>query len=136
MSQASASTMLAAMNHAQEVKSKAENAGTNLRDRFFFAQRSINSFQGGLENEMKTMIAALLGMKSYVSIETFHYMFIHDLVAFIDEKLKLEEEEESCDGSDLNSYSSDISRAGSEDLLHEECFDEKIDAMSKMLNEE
>ena len=37
------------MNHFQEKKSKAEDAGTELRDSKFFATRTINSIQGGTE---------------------------------------------------------------------------------------
>ena len=37
-------TTLEAMNHIQEVKSRAPDAGTEIRNIFFFVQRTINSF--------------------------------------------------------------------------------------------
>ena len=73
----------------------------------FFAQRTINSFQGGSENEMRIMIAELLGMKSHFSGENFHYLFIIDLVHFIDKLTKSTNEKDSFDDSD--SISSQLS---------------------------
>ena len=81
------SIMLASMNHVQEKKSKAEDAGTELRDSKFFATRTINSIQGGTEQEIKIMIAAIIGMKSHVTSEKFRYIFPKDSVSFIDKRL-------------------------------------------------
>ena len=54
-------TMLAALNYVEENKSKAENVDFDeMRNSKFLAARTINSFQGGIEHEVRTMIAALL----------------------------------------------------------------------------
>ena len=81
-------TMMEAVSHINEFKSKAPNSGTELIKIKFFLQRTINSSQGGSEHEMRTMIEALLGMKSHVSSEKFHYLIISDLVSFIDKLIK------------------------------------------------
>ena len=78
------SATLAAMNHIQEVKSRAPNAGTNLRKSILFAQRTINSFQGGPEHETITITTELLGTKIHVSSEKFHSLLMNDLVCFVD----------------------------------------------------
>ena len=127
------STMLAAMNHIQEVKSRATDAGTELRNNNFFAQRTINSFQGGTEHEMRTMIAALLGMKSHVSSKKFHYMFISDLVCFIDKLIKSSNEKEFCEDTDSSSCSTELSETQAEDILNLDGYDDKIDEMKKLL---
>ena len=52
--------MLAAMKYIQEVKNKVPDAGTDLRNSIFFAQRTINAFKERSEHEMRTMIVSLL----------------------------------------------------------------------------
>ena len=49
------------------------------------------------------MMEALLGMKSHASSEKLYYLFISDLVYFIDELIKSTNEKESCDDSDSSS---------------------------------
>ena len=70
-----ASTMLAAMNYCNENKSKADDYDTDMRKSKFFAARTINAFQGKMQHEVKTMIAALMGLKSDLSSEKFFYLF-------------------------------------------------------------
>ena len=119
--QAAASEMLAAMNHVQEVKSTADDAGKETRKSKFFAQRTINSFQGGSEHEMKTMIAAFLGMKSHVASEKFHYLFIRTFANFL--------ENAHVKDDDLS-----ISSAEENDFLHKECFNDKIDEVKELMD--
>ena len=78
------STMLAAMNYCEENKSKALDQDSEIRKCKFFAMRTINSFQGKIQHDLKTMIAALMGLKSELSSENFHYVFPHDLVDYLD----------------------------------------------------
>ena len=119
------STMLASINHIQEVKSKAPDAGTGLRNIKFYSQRNINSFQGGPEHEMRIMIAALLGMKSHVSNEKFHYLLIINLVYFIDKLIKSTNENEHRDDSDFRSFSTKLSETEAEDILNQDGYDDK-----------
>ena len=79
--------MLEAMNLIQEVNSRAPDVGTKLRHRKN-AQRTMNLFQIESEHEMRTMIVVLLGMKSHVSSEKFHYLLISELVYFIYKLIK------------------------------------------------
>ena len=78
------STMLAALNYVEENKSKAEDVDFDeMRNSKFLAARTINSFQGGIEHEVRTMIAALLGMKSEICSDKYHYIFPFDLIRFL-----------------------------------------------------
>ena len=79
-----ASTMLAALNHIEEYKSKALDSETDLRKSKYLAARTVNAFQGTTEFEMRMMIAALLGMKSFVRIDDFYYTFPHYYISFIE----------------------------------------------------
>ena len=81
--------MLAAMNHIQEVKRKAPDAGTELiNSKCFTLKKTMISFQGVSEREIIKMIAALLVMKSHGSSEYFYYLLMSDLVCFIDKLIK------------------------------------------------
>ena len=84
-----ASTMLASLNYVDEHKSKAEDADSDIRKSKYLAARTINAFQGATEFESRVMIAALLGIKSFVSSDNFYYIFPHDLVSFIEENSKV-----------------------------------------------
>ena len=53
------------MNHVQENKSKVEDIGTESRDSKFFSIRTINTMKGGSEQDTKTIITELIGMKSH-----------------------------------------------------------------------
>ena len=88
------STMLAALNYVEENKSKAEDVDFDeMRNSKFLAARTINSFQGGIEYELRTMIAALLGMKSKICSDKYHYVFPFDLIRFLK---KIEENNMYC----------------------------------------
>ena len=82
------STMLASTNHVNEVKRKEANTKTEVRNRTFFAKITINSFEGGSKNEMRTMIEAFLGMKSNVRSEKIHHLLKSYLVCFINKLIK------------------------------------------------
>ena len=79
-----ASTMLAAVNFCNENKSKAEDHDSDIRKSKFFASRTENSFQGKMQHEVKTIIAALMGLKSDTSSEKFQCIFPHSLVDCIE----------------------------------------------------
>ena len=79
-----ASTMLAAMNFCEEHKSKADDADSEIRKCKYFAARTITSFQGKMQHEMRTMIAALMGLKSDLSSEKFHYVFPHSFLNYLE----------------------------------------------------
>ena len=96
----------------------------------------MNEFQGGSEHEMKTMISALLDMKSRVSSEKFHCSFISDLVCSINKLIKSTNEKESREGPDSRIYSTDLSYTEVEDILNLDSFDDKIEEMEKLMSEE
>ena len=77
------SAMLAETNHLEKHSSKADDAGTEVRTSKFFAARTINQFQSGTEFEVRTMIAALIGMRSEVTSENFHYLFPWEFVSHL-----------------------------------------------------
>ena len=78
------STMLAALNYIEENKSKVEDIDFDeMRNSKFLAARTINSFQGGIEYEVRTVIVALLGMKSEICSDKYHYIFPFDLIRFL-----------------------------------------------------
>ena len=76
--------MLAALNYVEENKSKSEDVYFDeMRNSKFLAARTINSFQGVFENEVKIMISELLGMKSEIFSDKYHYVFPFDLIRFL-----------------------------------------------------
>ena len=79
------STMLAVLNYVEENKSKAEDVDFDeMRNSKFLAARTINSFQGGIEYEVRTTIAALLGMKSEICSDKYHYINPFDSIRFFE----------------------------------------------------
>ena len=123
--------MLAAMNHIQEVKSRASDAGTELRNSKKITQRTINSFQGGTEHETRTMMAALLDMKTHFSSEKLHFLFVSDLVDFIDKLIKSTNEKEHREDSDSSSCSNELSKTEAEDVHNLDSYDDKIEEIKK-----
>ena len=122
--------MLASLNYIQENKSKADDAGTESRDSIFFATRTINSLQGGTEQNTKTMIAAIMGMNSHISSEKFCYIFVKDKVAYIEKKF-----EEIKDDDD--EYIADTScNENDGKLIQEECYLDEIDKISSAIDNE
>ena len=81
--------MLEALNHIEEYKSKALDSETDLRKSKYLAARTINAFHRTTEFEIRMMIAALLGMKSFVSSDDFYYIFPHDYISFIEENIDI-----------------------------------------------
>ena len=78
------STMLATLNYVEENKSKAEDVDFDeIRNSKFLAARTINYFQGGIEYEVRIMIASFLGMKSEICSDKYHYIFPFDLILFL-----------------------------------------------------
>ena len=75
-------------------------------------------------------------MKSHVSREEFHYLFISDLVCFIDKLIESTNEKESRECPDSNSCSTHLSDTDAEDVLNLSGYDDKIEEMEKMISEE
>ena len=124
------STTLAAMNHIQDIKSKATEAGTEVRNRFF-SLRTMKSFQGESEHEIRIMIEALLGMKSRVSIKNSDCFLTSDLVCFIDKLIKSTNEKQSSSDSDSRIFSTELYDTESEDIFNLDGYYEKKNKWKK-----
>ena len=70
-------------------------------------------------------------MKSHVSREEFHYLFISDLVCFIDKLIKSINKKESREDLDSRSCLTEISDTEAEDVYNLDVYDDKIDEMEK-----
>ena len=64
--------------------SKAENTGSTIQTGIYLAQHTVNTFTGSHQWSMLLMASALLGNKSIISSEMFHYVFLHANVSYMD----------------------------------------------------
>lgn len=77
-------TMLSALNYIEENKFKAEDIDFyEILNSNFLSARTIIFFQGGIEYEIRIMISALLGMKSEICSDKYHYILSFDLIRFL-----------------------------------------------------
>ena len=85
---------------------------------------------------MKTMIIALIGMNSPFSRDNFHCALPHDSVSFIKTTHKLMKTRKNEDISDENSTKNSVESIEVGEFLNKNCFECKIDALNKLINEE
>lgn len=80
----SAAVMLTALNDIEKYPSVAEDTGTHARQAKYLATRTVNAFAGATEWSHSLMAYALAGNRSYISSESFWFIFPHDLVKYVD----------------------------------------------------
>ncbi len=76
-------SLLAALDQIIAHPSKAEDTGSTIQTGIHLAQRTMNTFTGSHQWSMPLMALALLGNKSIVSSELFHYVFPHANVSYV-----------------------------------------------------
>ncbi|KAG1687578.1 hypothetical protein DVH05_004775 [Phytophthora capsici] len=103
-----AGVMLTALEDALKYPSVAEDSGTPMRTAQYLATRTVNAFGGAHEWSLSLMVYALLGNKSYVSSETFWYVFPRAFVA------ELQNQEVDTGGSDQDASAESKSSSASE----------------------
>ncbi|KAG1703379.1 hypothetical protein DVH05_007327 [Phytophthora capsici] len=81
--------MHVAISHILKYPSVAEDSGTALRQAKHLATRTVNAFSGGNEWSHSLMAYALAGYRSYMSSDTFWYVFPGKLVAHAEELASL-----------------------------------------------
>ncbi|KAE8880123.1 hypothetical protein PF005_g21649 [Phytophthora fragariae] len=80
----SAAVMLTALRDMEKYPSVAEDSGTYERQAKYLATRTVNAFTGATEWPHQLMAYALAGHKSYVSSDTFWYVFPRQLLSYIE----------------------------------------------------
>lgn len=78
----SAAVMLTALRDMQKYPSVADDSNTVERQAKFLATRTVNAFTGATEWPHQLMAYALAGHRSYLSSDTFWYVFPHQLAKF------------------------------------------------------
>jgi hypothetical protein len=81
-------SLLAALDRIIAHPSKAEDTGSIIWTGIHLAQRTVNTFSGSHQESMPLMASTLLGNKSIVSSELFHYVFPHANVSFMNSLIK------------------------------------------------
>jgi hypothetical protein len=76
-------SLLAAFDQIIVHPSKAEDTGSIIQTGIHLAQCTINTFLGSHQWSMPLMASALLGNKSIISSELFHYVFSHANVSYV-----------------------------------------------------
>ncbi|OWZ05539.1 hypothetical protein PHMEG_00022357 [Phytophthora megakarya] len=77
--------MLTALEDIEKYPSQADDCGTRVRHAKHLASRTVNSFTGGTEWSHSLMAYSLAGHCSFVSSDTFWYVYPHALAAYIRE---------------------------------------------------
>ncbi len=76
-------SLIAALDQIIAHPSKAEDTGSIIQIGIHLAQVTVNTFSGSHQCSMPLMASALLGNKSIVSSELFHYVFPHANVSYM-----------------------------------------------------
>ena len=79
------SMMLTAMDHIAPHPSVATDTSSVVRTGTHLATRTVNSLVGGHEWSLRLMAYALMGFVSFESSDAHWFIYLHDLVAFVDQ---------------------------------------------------
>jgi hypothetical protein len=124
-------SLLAALDQIIAHPSKAEDTGSIIQTGIHLAQRTVNTFSGSHQWSMPLMASALLGNKSIVSSQLFHYVFPHANVSYVNSLI--ESDSNLCHGQcaksshsmdENNEYSNSCLDAVMEALWKEDDHDE------------
>jgi hypothetical protein len=80
-------SLLAVLDEIIVHPSKAEGTGTPICTGKHLAQHTLNAFLGSHKWSMPRMALALLGNRSIISLELYHYVFLHANVSYVNSLL-------------------------------------------------
>ena len=104
---------------------KAEDTGASIQTGKHLAQRTVNAFSGSHQWSMPLMASVLLGNKSIITLELFHYIFLHANVSYVDSLLPSKSNSSNDTSHDLVVFDKDSNEYA------QSCLDAVMAAISK-----